>query len=104
MGDLSLKIITERVVEAVLNEAVFNREQLLKVVEPVLRVWVKKTNVPRANPKNKLTDYGKVAIADQKNKEEKNYWKSVCRSLLSDEEMEAHYIKINKHLKELGYE
>jgi len=104
MGDLSLKTVSERIVDAVLEQPVFNREQLLNVVRPILNVWIKKTNVPRERSTPSLNKYGKTVITAQKSREEKNYWKNIVKAQSTNDQMKEYYNGCNKLLNDLGYE
>ncbi len=47
MEDLSLNEIADRIVDAVLEQRVLNREELIKTIRPLLSIWTKRCNVSK---------------------------------------------------------
>lgn len=103
MKDLSIEEISDRIVDSILNEHIFSRENLKKCIKPVLSIWVKKTQSPTTAEafgnalKNEIDKHKESKIAYQKKCKEK-YVKS-----LNKLSKERNYYR-NELIKLYGFE
>ena len=98
--DLSLDEITQRIIDAILNERFISQVKLYDIIRPNLAIWIKQQNkikIPKAN----LSQLQKtVEIRGI----EKDYWRSRVINMVGKRNMQEHYDKLNELLKSEGYE
>lgn len=87
MQDLKVEDIAERIVDAILELPTFSRKSLIDTIKPLINIWIKKQNIKKTNNPN----IDNLYITIEKTKLESLHWKTLCRSLVSEDEMQKQF-------------
>lgn len=101
MADLTVEEISNRIVEAILADNTFSKDDAKAKTASLIRVWVKRQDKPRKGKRSKTDQYvqqiGKL-------KHEVTFWKSKLRQHASQSDMDSNYDELKSHLSDLGYD
>lgn len=95
--NLSLDEISNRVVDAVLDERMINKDSLIKRIRPILKIWLKNTDTHKnvsKKPKDKL-----VHTIEQRGIE-RDFWKQSLKDIVGDDKMQEYYNIVNQKVKD----
>lgn len=97
--DIKLDDIAERIIDAVLNEPILNRENLHNLIRPILKIWLKGTDSFRRQkaPKSKLQ------ITIEQRDIEKRFWHNKLKDFIGRENIQKYYDELNDILIKEGY-
>lgn len=97
--DLSLDEIADRIIDAVLNERHINRESLRKIIRPILKIWLKKTDGFRRQkaPKSKLQ------FTIENREIQQKYWMNKLKDMVGKDNMQSYYDELDSILVAEGY-
>lgn len=99
MEDLKVEDIVNRIVDSILQLPIFDRKSLTNCIKVSINIWVKKQNFKRT----RIPKIDNLRIAIAKEHEEHLYWRKLCKSLLTEEEMQKHYSILKQKLTESGF-
>jgi hypothetical protein len=85
---MNLETLSERITEAILQDAILTKENIVKRVKSILIIW--NPIIYASTHKKKNTD-AFIRGAERK-RIELNYWKEKARSEMTKEEVEKAYI------------
>lgn len=99
MADLSLKEISERLTDAILDEPHINRASLEKIILPVLKIWLKKTDQYK---KTGIPRIDKLQMTIQSKELQQRFWKNMFRETIGEEHMQLYYDQLHEILSSEG--
>lgn len=91
MNVLSLDEITDRIVEAVLQEPFINKKELTPVIRATLKIWI--IQLERAKGFSKSD--GKLAAQFTIIETERDFWKNKARELFSESKLQEAYDELD---------
>lgn len=97
--DLSLDEIAERLIDAILNEQYINKENLHKIIRPILKVWLKKTDGFKGQKASKC----QLQKTIENRGIQQKFWLDKFREIIGKENMQPYYDELDKILRDEGY-
>lgn len=93
----TLDDISLRIVDSILEEPVFNRDELKIKVRAILNTLLKIQDRPKYD--SIKTDKGKLIRTIERKQIEREFFKSKCKLLLSDNDMKSLYDELDNILE-----
>jgi hypothetical protein len=91
--DLSLDEIVSRIIDAILEERIFSREELHKRIRPILKIWLKCTDMPKITSTQVLPKHIKTIESRRITAE---YWRDKYKKVVTHDEMVKCYNEVNE--------
>ena len=98
--DISLDEITKRVVDAILEERHIDKVNLPKLIRPILKVWLKKTD---SFKKTKSANKNQLQRTIESRGLKEAYWHAEMKKLTNPQIMYQHYKNIDELLTKEGF-
>ena len=96
---INLETLSERITEAILEDAFLTKENIQKRVKSILLIWSPAISAAKKNVKN--TD--EFVRGSERKRIELNYWKEQARKRMSKNEISDSYKEIDSILIDAGY-
>ena len=101
MNNLSLDEITTRIVDAVLNEPILNKEKLTTMIRSIIKIWMNVKNLPKNNNKG-WTKTSKYKLLIKKGEVELNFWKKKYKESVDSQQLNKCFDELDEVLKDNG--
>ena len=96
---INLDTLTERITDAILEDAFLTKDNIQKRVRSILLIWSPAISAAKKNVKN--TD--EFVRGSERKRIELNYWKERARKRMTKEEIISAYKEIDSILVDAGY-
>lgn len=97
--DLSLDEIANRIIDAILNERHINKENLHKLIRPILKIWIKQVNQFRKQRASK----SKLQSTIENRGIQQQFWKEKFKNLVGEKNMQPYYNELDSILIKEGF-
>lgn len=97
--DLSLDEISERLIDAILNEQYINKENLHKIIKPILKIWLKKTDEFKSQKASK----SQLQKTIENRGLQQKFWLNKFREIIGEDNMQPYYDELQEILIKEGH-
>ena len=97
-NNLSIEEISDRIIEAVLNERHLNKDSLKGIIKPILKIWLKNTDGVKKY-RGKKTPVVNIKFAEAQKRFQGQFWLNVLRKEIGEDRVKPYYDKCNSLLK-----